>query len=107
MTSYIESGDFDLGDGDRYLFLSRILPDIKFIDAGATDKVKVTMNGRDFPLASQDSPPLSESLFTVSSRQDHIRGRARQASMKVESSGSGYGWRLGMVRVDVRSDGKR
>ena len=107
MTAYIESSDFDLGEGDRYLFLSRMLPDIKFIDAGETDKVKVTMNGRDFPLKSQDSPPLSESLFTASSTQDHIRGRARQASMKVESSGSGYGWRLGPVRVDVRPDGKR
>lgn len=107
MTAYIESSDFDLGEGDRYLFLSRMLPDLKFIDAGETDKVKVTMNGRDFPLKSQDSPPLSESLFTTSSTQDHIRGRARQASMKVESSGSGYGWRLGQVRVDVRSDGKR
>jgi len=107
MTAYIESSDFDLGDGDRYLFLSRILPDIKFIDAGEADQVKVTMNGRDFPMRSQDSPPLSESLFTRTSTQDHIRGRARQASMKIESSGSGYGWRLGQVRVDVRSDGKR
>lgn len=107
MTSYIESGDFDLADGDRYLFLSRILPDLKFIDAAASDAIKITMNGRDFPLESQDSPPLSESTFTTSSRQSHIRGRARQASMKVESTGLGYGWRLGHVRVDLRQDGKR
>ena len=108
MTASIETGDFDLGDGDRYLFLSRMIPDIKFIGGNAaTGEVKITMNGRDFPLSAQDSPPLSESTFTSASTQAHIRGRARQASMKVESTGSDYGWRLGLVRLDVRSDGKR
>jgi hypothetical protein len=104
MTAQIETGDFDLGDGDRYLFLSRIIPDFTFLGDG-TPSVDIKINGRNFPLETQTQ--LSSSTFTTSSTQANIRGRARQASMKIESTGSDFGWRLGYVRLDVRSDGKR
>jgi len=104
ITSYIETGDFDLGDGDKYMFLGKIVPDLKFLGDG-TPTVNIKLNGKDFPLSSQTQ--LSNSSFTTNSTQGYIRGRARQVSMRVESSGDDYGWRLGYVRLWVRPDGGR
>ena len=103
ITSYIETGDFDVGEGDKFMSLSRIIPDIKFIDSAGT--VTIKMKGRNFPL--KDLTELSTSSFQENDTQGHIRARARQAVMRVESSGSGFGWRLGYVRLDARPDGKR
>ncbi len=104
-TSYVETGDIDLGEGDQFMFLNRIIPDIKFLDSGSSDEVTVSINGHDYPMQSQSE--IASSAFTPSSTQSNIRGRSRQASVKVSSSGAGYGWRLGYVRVGVRTDGQR
>lgn len=102
IASYIETGDFDLGDGDRFMSLGRIIPDLEFIDGSGP--VSIVMKGRDFPLKTLTGQ--STSTFSNGSSQSHIRFRARQASMRVESQG-GFGWRLGLVRLDARTDGKR
>lgn len=103
ITSYIETGDFDVGEGDRFMSLSRLIPDLKFIDSSGT--VTIKMKGRNFPL--KDLTELSTSSFQEGDTQGHIRARARQAVMRVESSNPGFGWRLGYVRLDARPDGKR
>lgn len=103
IVSYIETGDFDLGDGDRFMSLGRIIPDLEFIDGSGP--VSIVMKGRDFPLKTLTDP--STSTFSNGSSQSHIRFRARQASMRVESQKDGFGWRLGLVRLDARTDGKR
>ena len=103
ITAYIETGDFDLGDGDRFMSLGRIIPDLEFITQDGS--VDIEIKGRDFPLKPLTS--LYTSTFSSGDTQSNIRLRARQASMRVESSGSGFGWRLGFVRLDGRTDGKR
>ena len=50
---------------------------------------------------------IASAAFTSSTAQAHIRARARQVSMKVQSSGAGYGWRVGYVRLDGRQDSRR
>ena len=83
--------------------LGRIIPDLEFIDGSGP--VSIVMKGRDFPLKTLTDP--STSTFSNGSSQSHIRFRARQASMRVESQKDGFGWRLGLVRLDARTDGKR
>jgi hypothetical protein len=105
MTAYIETGDIDLGEGDQFWFLNRIIPDLQFRDADSGDAVTISLNGHNYPGESQSE--IASATITSSTEQSFIRGRARQVSMKVQSTGAGYGWRLGNVRLDGRTDGRR
>jgi hypothetical protein len=105
MTAYIETGDIELDDGDQFWFLNRIIPDIQFRDADSDNGVTISLNGHNYPGESQSE--IASATVTSSTDQSFIRGRARQVSMKVQSNGLGYGWRIGNVRVDGRTDGKR
>ncbi len=107
MTAYIESGDFDLQDGEHFVSLSRIIPDIKFTQAsgGETQEVTMTMKGKNYP--SESLSTLSTSTITDSTTQSEIRGRSRQAAIRIESSNSGMTWRLGDLRLELRPDGRR
>ena len=105
MTAYIETGDIDLGDGEQLWYLHRMIPDIQFRDAASEDEVTISLNGHNFPGEAQSS--LASAAVTPSTGEAFIRARARQMSMKVQSSGSRYGWRVGYVRLDGRTDGRR
>jgi len=105
MTAYIESGDIDLDDiGDRYIFISKIIPDLAFSGTG-TQEVSVSIKGRDYPFDSLST--LSTSTITNTTQQAFIRGRARQTVVRIESSNQDMGWRLGDMRFELRADGRR
>jgi len=105
MTAFIESGDVEMGDGERYMLLSKLIPDFTF--RGNTDdaSMDVIVKGKDFPL--EDSVTLSTSTITSSTKQAFLRARTRSSAFRIESSESGYGWRLGDLRFDMRPDGRR
>ena len=105
MTAYIETGDIELGEGDQFWSLNRIIPDIQFRDGDSTDEVTVSLNGHNYPAQAQFE--IASAAITSSTDQSFIRGRARQVSMKVQSTGAGYGWRVGQIRLDGRTDGRR
>ena len=105
MTAYIETGDIELGDGYQFWSLKSIIPDIQFRDGDAEDEVTISLNGHNYPAQAQSE--IASAAVTPSTDQSFIRGRARQVSMKVESTGAGYGWRVGPVRLDGRTDGRR
>ena len=107
MTAYIETGDVDLGEGDQFWSVDRIIPDLQFRDAGSDDAVTISLNGHNFPGEAQFSPAPASVSIKPSTNQAFVRARARQLSMKVQSTGLGYGWRLGYVRLDGRTDGRR
>jgi len=105
MTAYIETGDIDLGEGDQFWYLHRMIPDVQFKDAVSTDEVTISINGHNYPGEAQAS--MASTAITPSTGEAFIRARARQMSMKIESTGAGYGWRVGYVRLDGRTDGRR
>jgi len=105
MTAYIETGDIELGDGYQFWSLNRIIPDIQFRDGDSGDEVTVSLNGHNYPAQAQSE--IASATVTSATDQAFIRGRARQVSMKVQSTGAGYGWRVGQVRLDGRTDGRR
>ena len=105
MTSYIESGGIELADGEQFAFMKRIIPDFEFSGSEALASVDVVIKGADFPL--QDKSTLSTSAVTPSSTQLYVRNRSREVVVRLESDGSGYGWRSGDLRFDLRTDGKR
>jgi len=106
LSAYIETADFDLEpDGDHFMFLDKVIPDLKFKNSGATDVVTVTVKGTDYPLTTATT--LTTSDVTPSFTQAYIRARTRQAILRFSSSGEGYGWRLGAFRINMRPDGRR
>ena len=113
MTSYIQSSDFDLDDGDQFMFTRRILPDIGFDQSTAqTPIVSMQIRYRNFPgstqmAQSEDSKNVIETSVTSFTDQVFIRARARQMALKLASTGLGVQWQLGVPRLDLRSDGRR
>jgi len=106
-TAYIESSDFDLEpDGERFSFISKLIPDVEFRDQQTTsDTVTFTIKGRDYPL--QELSTLQTINVTPNSTFENTRARSRQAALKISNSSSDYGWRLGDLRLQIRPDGRR
>jgi hypothetical protein len=108
---FIESSDFDIGDGEQFAFISRIIPDLRFIsnsEAGAVNMLLKTRNAPGDTLVTS-----STSVITSTTSQSFVRARARQAAVRIESdddntsANTTTGWRLGATRLDVRPDGRR
>ena len=109
---FIESSDFDIGDGEQYAFFSKIIPDIKFLNNSGVGKVNLVLKTRDFP--GDTLTTNSTNAIASTTQQAHIRGRARQAVIRLESddtntnsSNDDTGWRLGATRLDIKGDGRR
>lgn len=105
MTAYIESGDVELGEGEYFMYMNRIIPDFSFSGNSSDATANIVIKGSDFPLESPST--LSTSTVTPSSTQSFVRNRARHAVVRIESDGLGYGWRLGGLRFEMRQDGRR
>ena len=106
-TAYIESSDFDLSpDGERYMFISKLIPDVEFRNQNSTgDTVTYTIKGRDYPLQSLST--LQTVNVTPTSTFSNTRARSRHAAIRISNTSTYYGWRVGDLRLEVRPDGKR
>jgi hypothetical protein len=114
MTSYIVTSDFDIVDGDEFLLIKRMIPDINFTGStAATPRVLLTVKPRNFPGSNymNTNQPLVELSSTVPveqyTEQIFIRARARQMGLKIYSDELGVMWQMGLPRLDGRKDGKR
>jgi len=110
----IESSQIDLGDGDQFAFLSRIIPDITFRDSTAnTPTATFTLGVRNFPggkYLETDADVVDKTASTPVeqfTKEVRTRLRGRSFNLKVESTGTETTWRLGTPRVEVRPDGRR
>jgi hypothetical protein len=119
-TANITSAQFDLDDGDRFMLINRMLPDMTF-DGSTADSPAATMTLN--PLENSGSgryDPASvggNSSATVTrtatvpieafTGQVFTRVRGRQMSIKIESTELGVTWKLGAPRMDMRPDGRR
>jgi hypothetical protein len=114
ITAYIESSQFDIGDGNNFSFVSRVIPDVTFRNSTAdAPSVTFTMKARNFPggnyLQENDSTVTKTATVPVEqfTNQAYVRLRGRSMALRVESSETGMTWRLGSPRMDVRQDGRR
>jgi hypothetical protein len=118
--AYIQSADFDIGDGDHFAFIWRILPDINFNGSNVNGpsvsmEIKPRRNAgapyspADNPtVTSQDNYALTRSYnIQEFTGQVYTRLRGRQMALRIESSDLGVAWQLGSVRADIRPDGRR
>jgi hypothetical protein len=114
MVSYIQSSDFDIDDGEKFVLTRRMIPDINFSNSTAANpEVTLQVRARNFPgsrfqnSGTTDSKPVIETSVDVYTDQVFIRARARQMALKISSEDLGVNWQLGSPRLDIRPDGKR
>jgi hypothetical protein len=114
MDSYIQSSDFDIVDGEQFLLIKRIIPDVEFggsnMATNPTPSVLLTMKPRNFPGSPYNTSPAKnviETAVDVYTDQVFLRARARQIGFKISSADIGVQWQLGSPRLDGRPDGKR
>jgi hypothetical protein len=118
MTSFIESGDMGISDGNQFSFISRVIPDMNFresTDEGTT-QVNFIFTAKNAPGQAAQNTETNTVEKTVSNsvgiytNQYQTRLRGRSFTFKIESTGEASRkvlWRLGIPRIDIRSDGRR
>jgi hypothetical protein len=114
MTSYVTSSDFDIGDGEQFMLIRRLLPDLSFRSSTAANpEVDFTITAKNFSGDGiDDSASGTVIRQTVVGGHDYtdqlyMRARGRQLALKIESDTVGVKWRIGAPRLDARPDGKR
>ena len=118
--AYVQSSDFDIGDGHNFGFVWRLIPDVTFDGStSAAPAVNFTVRPRQNPGANygdSDNPAVTSTQSYVSTttynvqqftQQVFVRIRGRQMAFKLESNTLGTQWQLGAPRIDVRADGRR
>lgn len=118
--AYIQSADFNIGDGHNYGYVWRMIPDITF-DGSSVNNPAVTFSMK--PRQNPGSNYSTSATASVTSTQNYqaqrnylvqqftqiiyTRVRGRQMAFEIRSTGLGVQWQLGVPSIDVRPDGRR
>jgi len=105
MTAFIESADFDLGDGEQFMFINRLIPDIDITSTDADASVNYILKTRNYP--GDSLATNSTNAVKSSTQQAFLRSRSRQAALRIESDTTDITWTLGDLRLGLRPDGRR
>jgi len=110
---FIESGDIDIDQGEQVGFVRRIIPDVNFFGTNSSGgQINFVLKTRNFPGESLTTRATTD--VTSSTKQNHVRARSRQMVFRAQSDDdaatnarTGFKWRLGANRFDIRPDGER
>ena len=119
--AYVQSADVDIGDGDRYALINKIVPDVTFDGStSVAPSLGITLRPRSnpggAPLPESSNPPVVsgndyslQRIYLVQRFTELVysRVRGRQVAVRISSDTLGTQWRLGTLRIDVREDGRR
>jgi len=114
ISANIESSQIDIGDGEKFALIRKVVPDVTFRDStNETPRVNMIVKTRNFPgvtFNETSSNTVSQSVSSpveLFTEQLHVRARGRSFAFRIESDVTGVMWRLGTPRLDVRPDGRR
>lgn len=120
IVSYVQSSDFDIGDGHNFGYVWRILPDVNFNGSNINQpSVVMTLKARynsGSAYTDSDNPTTTSSQnyaiypqYTVQefTGQVYTRIRGRQMAIRISSDGLGVSWQMGTPRIDIKNDGRR
>ena len=101
ITAFVKSGVVQIGEGNEFAFVSKLIPDIEDQEG--------TLNAK---LEFKNYPNNSTSVTkTVTFADDtdfvSLRGRGREFTVNVVSNTTNTAWRLGTQRFDIQPDGRR
>ena len=123
----VQSSDFDIGDGNNFGFVWRLIPDLTFDGSNVnTPTAYFTAIPKTFPGAlpgPSNNPAVASAqnyqnqiTYNIQefTQQVYVRIRGRQMAFQVSSGttgsatdGLGVQWQLGAPRIDIRPDGRR
>jgi len=131
MNCFVTSGDMEIADGNSFSFYDQLIPDIAIFNRTSSGilNIPITITGKNYPggaISSTDSlsasfpasetnpPPPTASKWSPDKVDDGfqesafaVRGRARSVQLKAETTGDGFQWRLGDLRINLQPDGRR
>jgi len=115
MTAFIETAPIDIGDGDKFVSLKRVIPDLTFTGSvtGSSPNATFTVKARDFPGSDFDQTGTGTTSRTATSPVEQFtekldyRIRGRSFAIRLDSSALGCKFKMGTPRVDIREDGRR
>ena len=113
---FIESGDIDIGDGDSFAFIKRIVPDVQFdtsLGVSNTPAINAVIKRRNYPGESLTTDSTTQ--ITPTTTYGSLRTRTRQMALRFESDDDNanaadrkdYKWRIGNTRLDIQASGRR
>jgi len=134
INAYIQSADVDIDDGDKFMLIRRVIPDVNFTGSSTANQitgqpivpeVTMTVGVRNFPGAAVATTNASNqttardvetacancspttAIIDQYTNQVFVRARGRQMNFRISSDTVGTQWQLGAPRVDARPDGTR
>jgi hypothetical protein len=114
ISCFVETSDFDIGDGEQFSFVWRIIPDMKFAGSTASSpSVTLTLKPHNYPGAAygtgDNKTVTASTVLPVEQYTEQVftRIRGRQLAFRVASSDLGVAWQMGAMRLDIRPDGRR
>lgn len=134
LNSFIESTDFEIGNGDTFALIDKMIPDIDFDSSTAIlPQVLLTLKARNTPGGNflQQAVPgtgygvvpygtlgygsralgnvlqTSAVPFQQFTEYVYVRVRGRQAAFRLDCNNPGTAWQMGTVRLNTREDGQR
>lgn len=114
IASYIESAPVELENGDKFMHVSKVLPDVTFRSSSSVNPtVTMQLTPRDYQASVLGTPKSGDTVRSatvpveVHTDDIDIRLRGRSMIIKVSANQVGTEWRLGIPRLNVRSDGQK
>lgn len=118
MNSYVESSPIELtvegGPGERFMLISRLIPDVDFEGSSATEPaMSFTLKTSRFPGANYNSVAAQTTTQTATvpiaqfTEYTDLRLRGRQVVVRAEKNELGVAFTFGSPRIEVRPDGRR
>ena len=103
LPSFIESGDFDIDDGNAIIFMDKLIPDFDI----NTGKIKLKFITKKYP-ESSDATAITKTFdITETTDKLNFRARGRQAKVRVSCSSQNTSWKWGAIRLGIQGDGQR
>ena len=103
LTSYVESGDFDVADGNALMFMDRVIPDFDL----SGGKIKMEITTKQYPEQPDVNAIKKEFDITDTTQKVDFRARGRQAKVRVSCGSNNASWRWGSIRLGLQGDGGR
>lgn len=115
MTSFVETSPMDIGDGEKFAFIRRVIPDLTFTGSvtGSSPNATFTVKARDFPGEDFSQTGTGTATRTATNPVEAFtnkldyRIRGRSFAIRLDSSALGCKFKMGTPRIDIREDGRR
>ena len=114
MSSFIESAPMDMADGDKFVSIKQLIPDVTFVGStNVNPTVSFTVKAKNYSGASYDQTGSGDTQRSSTSPIEQFtnkldfRIRGRSFAIRVDSSELGCKYKLGTPQIDIRPDGRR